>query len=71
MTRMRNFSSKLQIMSSFIISGTICAKGKHSPCKTGQMAHLSFKVPILPLPDEGQSSTGLSDEMFLYGLQED
>lgn len=58
-------------MSSFVISGTICSKGKHSPCKTGQMAHLSFKVPILPLPNEGQSSIGLSDEMFFYGLQED
>lgn len=58
-------------MSSFIISGTVGSKGKHSPCKTGQVAHLSFKVPILPLPDEGQSSIGLSDEMFFYGLQED
>lgn len=68
MTSMCNFSSKLQVMSSFVISGTICSKGKHSPRKTGQMTHLSLKVPILPLSNEGQSSIRLSDEVFFYGL---
>jgi hypothetical protein len=57
-------------VASFILSGTICSKGKHSPSKAGQVPHLPFQVSILPFSNKNQTSSGLLNKMFFYSLQE-